>query len=321
VRASTTEMYYGVALIRENAIVPRLHRFLLIPIPYRSCIVAAVLLGAVIAAPVPSPAGATGRGAAAPLLETITIDGTTFAASLPSVVNAGLVKVVLSQDGNTFTAVDISLLKPGVTQAQFTRALHQPASSIEGDLYRFTDTFIGGTGGAMRGVLLRLKPGHYVAYDVESVGTGLPRVGTVFFTVTGSASSAGRTLQPPSIATVQALDGRFVLPPTASSGSRTLKVANLGKFEHHMVLYRVRQGVTFAVAIAALETGKQSAANPPVDYIGYAGVLSPGRVEWSLVTLTPGRYLVASFVTDVRTGKTDASEGMVAGFTVTLPRA
>lgn len=290
----------------------QLRRFLA---PNRLRIVVAALLGAAVLL-APSPTNAMGRDAAAPAPQTLTIHGSTFSADLPVMVTAGLVKVVLLHDGNTFTAVDISRLKAGVTQTQFTAALHQTTSTIEGLLYKLTDAFIGGTGGAMRGVLLRLKPGRYVAYDVESAGSGAPRVGTVFFTVTGKAADTDKTSRPPSIATVQALDGRFVLPPTAAPGLRTLKVYNRGQFAHHMVLYRVRHGVTLATAIKAVETGNQSGAAGPIDYVGYAGVLSPGRAEWSLVTLTPGQYVIASFVMDVRTGQTDASEGMVAGFTV-----
>jgi len=297
--------------------VPRPRRFLHILL--RSCIVVPVLLSVALPIFAPARVKAAVRRAAAPAVETIAIDGATLAIALPSVVNAGLVRVILSRAGDTFTAVDISLLRSGVTQAQFIRALRQPTSSIEGEIYRFTAAFIGGTGGAMRGVVLCLRPGRYAAYDVESVGTGPPRIGTAFFTVRGSAASADKAPSPPSIATVKALDGRFVLPPTTADGLRTLKVSNLGKFAHHMVLYRVHQGATLAAAISALETGKQGATALLIDYVGYAGVLSPGRTEWSLVTLRAGRYLVASFVTDVRTGKTDASEGMVASFTALAP--
>ncbi|MFD1730590.1 hypothetical protein ACFSC4_05150 [Deinococcus malanensis] len=67
-----------------------------------------------------------------------------------------------------------------------------------------------------------------------------------------------------------------------------------------------------------LAAGDQAQGEPPVDFNSYigTGVLSSGKANFVPLTLKPGTYFAACFVTDPATHKPHAMIGMTRFITV-----
>lgn len=110
-----------------------------------------------------------------------------------------------------------------------------------------------------------------------------------------------RSSSPPSPVTIGATEYGFALPDTLPAGSVRLRLVNRGREPHHAVLTRLEAGRT--------------AAEP-----GALGTVMPGDSAEVVVTLEPGRYLVACYL-ESPDGVMHRARGMAREFEVAaLPR-
>ncbi|MEU7530298.1 hypothetical protein AB0A74_31540 [Saccharothrix sp. NPDC042600] len=229
----------------------------------------------------------------------------------PSTIGAGAVTFAVSSSDPAGAWLGLVRLRAGVSRerylADLTRAMGP--DPVEGGRAVARDAeMLGGVAVARTpaAVTIRVSPGDHLLVDFRDVG--LPdladRVRPVRV-VPGHGGGHG-----PADQVVVVLDGRFVAP-AAITGS--VRVVNLSPHVNEAMLMPVRPGTTDA-DLGAFFRG----AGPAPFTGGPTGVvpLSPGRSAVLDADLPAGPYALVTWVTDTRTGRMFAADGMRALVTV-----
>ncbi|MGI5171385.1 hypothetical protein ACQEU3_44250 [Spirillospora sp. CA-253888] len=162
----------------------------------------------------------------------------------------------------------------------------------------------------------RLRPGTYHLIDFKDVGApGLAdkvRTLRVLARPGAPAPASAPTKAGAHIAQVQTAQGpRFRAPGVLRAGD-PIAVSNRSRQFNEAIFMPVREGTTRAQVgafFSALERGEQAPypfAGGPVGMVP----LSPGRTTVLAPGLKPGTYALVTWVTDYRTGRMHAAQGM-----------
>jgi hypothetical protein len=224
---------------------------------------------------------------AASSLPTLTLALTPHTITVGGSEVSGAVNVVSTVTGEANDSPGLFLLAPGVTPAEFGKAISSFGNSTPLDAVDpyGTIVFDGDTNkGTPTTNEVVLQPGTYVALENGS--------GHAVFTVTASASPAAL---PKPGGTVTAIDFAF-------RGASKLHDGELVRFENdgyliHMILFAQAKSVADAKkAEALLLAGKLTSADKKKYGTGvqgmFAGPISHGAVQQEVITEPPGVYII-----------------------------
>jgi len=158
----------------------------------------------------------------------------------------------------------------------------------------------------------KLRPGTYYLIDFKDVGSPGLADKVRKLRVVGGHGGVAVPRAEAEIVQVQTADGpRFRAPAQLRAGA-AVRVTNRSRQFNEAIFMPVREGTTSAqvgVFFAAMEGGPAA----PYPFIGGpVGMvpLSPGRSTVISAELRPGTYALVTWVTDYRTGRMHAAQGM-----------
>jgi hypothetical protein len=256
-----------------------------------------------------APAGAPNSGP-----DTINVPLANRRLNLPTHLAAGANTFRFSTHDLQGHTVLLLRLPEGVTQAQWLEDLH---ATPPGTRYPTTEN----TGGALvvadtaTTVTMVLTPGPYQLFDFFGQGVQDPTPAVRELTVFGDPRHA-RVPAPDSVIVHADVEGkpRFVVPDQLPAHG-TFLVHNGSSGIEEAAFLPLRPDATAADLAAffeAISKGQKPASSPFTG--GAIGVpaLTPGRIAVVHFDAQPGRYALASFVTNPATGNRRAAEGVLS---------
>lgn len=233
----------------------------------------------------------------------------------PTTVEAGLVTLVLDNQGETWHHLQLVKLPAGMTIEQFQAGMTQMQPGAP--LPPWFDE-AGGVNppppGEPARVTQHLDAGEYVVLCFVDTPDRVPHVmkGMIQpLTVTpASVEVAGLPATDLSLTLVDYAFS-FSAPPTA--GTHVIRVENAATQAHEIALFRFEEGKTMDDLMAWAETYEGPA---PVVAAGGVPGMRPGQAVNIEVTLTPGEYVALCFLPDATDGQLHMVHGMVLPFTV-----
>lgn len=270
-----------------------------------------LLMGVVLAACGPAAASTI---APAVNIPQISIKASDYAFEAPAKVEAGLVSITLTNEGQEPHHVQLARLNDGVTQEQFQAALQEsPEAAFP------LVTFAGGAGiidpGNNQQVIVELTPGQYVLLCFVPSHDGMPHLAKGMMApmevVKGSEHADMPEIK--ADATIKLLDFSFALPAEVKAGQQVWKVVNEGKQVHEIAIIKLGDGKTMEDVAAFM---KDPHGMPPFADAGGFQAIDPGDVGWLNLNLQPGSYVALCYVPDPATGHAHMEMGMVMPFTV-----
>lgn len=212
---------------------------------------------------------------------------TDFTFAAPESIPAGLTRVRLVNEGHVGHAALVTHLPEGSSTDAYL------ADARAGAPFPVAATDIGGPGETAAAdssdVILHLTPGRYaiVCWSDDHVKAGMIAPLTVVATGDGE-----ERVEAPPAANVEVLfkDYTFEHATPFQTGRQVLKVRNVGEHPHNLQLYRFEPGKTLQ-DFAAWRRTRQGP--PPATPLGGMDTMAPGREGWIVLTLVPGRYLMA----------------------------
>jgi hypothetical protein len=244
----------------------------------------------------------------------------------PDQIPSGFVQLTLQNEGQEPHEVGLAQLKEGTDEAAFAEELLALLNSTSPGEENFSEAFQTLLGlfaafeggpptagpGQSKSVVVELEPGRYV---LMSLGEGEgPR--TLKF-LEAVAQSGPAPEAPHADQTIRMVDFAFAMPPDISAGAQTWEVVNMGQQIHHMILFKLAPGKTFADLQAFMETEEGA---PPFDETvqldSLAVMMSPGERSFYTLDLPAGEYVATCFVPDHESGAPHIALGMLVPFTV-----
>jgi hypothetical protein len=213
----------------------------------------------------------------------------------PESIPAGWTRVVLQNDSPAPQDIVLVKLAEGRTADDVLAAVTDPEAPIPEwvELY-------GGTAaepGMSSSYLVNLTPGNYVYFSFGEGETPAAAEGLIdTLTVTEADSAAEAVELPQASVAVDLLDFSFAVSDTLPAGEQLFAVTNSGQQPHHLIIFRLREGFTFADFQAFLTSEGEPEGEPPADEAGYSGELSPGVELYFAEDLTPGHYIFICFL-------------------------
>ncbi|MGO9884014.1 MAG: hypothetical protein ACLPV4_13475 [Solirubrobacteraceae bacterium] len=257
----------------------------------------AVLLGVGVAG-----ASSTSTGSALPTL-TLGLNGN--AVTVGGSTASGAVNITTTDTGKPGEPALVRL-NPGISFAQFGQAV-QAVNSHHGDL-NYLDPYAslvydGPEFSGTNTDQVDLQAGNYFALNIGSSGTP-PHTA---FTVSQSASPA--TLPTPG-ATVSSIEFGFTGADVLHDGE-LVRFQNLGFLVHMDVWVRAKNLAAAHTIVALLLAGKDKKVGPKVAtaFGTFAGPVSSGAVQQSVISEKPGWYVQACFM-DTQDGREHTQLGM-----------
>lgn len=249
-------------------------------------------------------------------IPSFTIVAKDYTFTAPQGLHAGLVALKLDNQGSEDHHAQLFRLNDGVTQHQFSDALHEgPDKALA------LGTTAGGPGvvapGGQQEVMLDLPAGQYVMICLVSGPDGHMHAekGMISFFTVDAASGQVQPSQPVADREVNLHDFGFSMPSTLNAGAQTLKVTNDGPQPHEMSLVKLADGKTIDDMRAFMSSGAPEGP-PPFTSVGGMQAIAPHTAGWLKLNLQPGNYVALCFVPDPTSGKAHAELGMVMPFTV-----
>jgi uncharacterized cupredoxin-like copper-binding protein len=277
---------------------------------------ALVLAACSPAAPAAAPSAAPTEPAAEPKsIPEITIDAADFSYAAPESINAGWVRVKLTNSGKEPHHVQFLRLNDDVTLEQFQEALQQdqgPALALVKNMGGVGA--IAPTGSAQ--ALINLTAGDYVLICfVPSPSDHVPHLAKGMIKHIAVQESTGAAAKEPTTdLTVTMKDFLFDLPETLPAGPKIIKVTNRGPEPHELNLLRLAEGKT-------VEDVKQflTAPNgpPPFTPVGGINGLDAGLSGYIEFDFQPGTYVaICNIPSPKAEGHPHSTLGMIKAFTV-----
>lgn len=275
--------------------------------------VMAVLVLTSACAPTPTPTPVPPTATVAPAIPEVTINAADFSYTAPDSINAGWVRIKLTNTGQEPHHVQFLRLNDGVTLAQFQDALKQgpgPALAITKEM--------GGVGAiAPNGsaqVVINLTAGDYVILCfVESPSDHLPHLAKGMVKPISVKASTVSAREPAATAKLVLKDFQFEMFDTLSAGKNVIKVVNEGKEGHEWNLLQLAEGKTLQDVAQFMS---KPAGPPPFLPVGGMNGLAPGSVGYAEIDLKPGKYVAICNIPEPNSGKAHSELGMIKEFTV-----
>ncbi|MGH2584355.1 MAG: hypothetical protein ACRDJE_05520 [Dehalococcoidia bacterium] len=242
----------------------------------------------------------------------------------PATVPTGMVAVRYTNAGSAPLSVTLVQLTEGATVEDLRAAF---ATEGEAAFDRFAAAGLGGPGvfppGAMQEFVHDLAPGAYVIAsfpidEEESGDGGAPDAATLaaLFRPGFTAVPPPTATEPPSSAGTIELGDFFFRAPAIPAGTNTFAVTNAGEQLHHLIVFKLAEGLSFADIEAMFAAGEDPFAAGLLESAPGVSELTPGATAWPTLSFTPGNYAMLCFIEDPATGLEHADLGMVQPFTV-----
>ena len=277
---------------------------------------ALVLAACSPAAPAAAPSAAPTEPAAEPnSIPEITIDAADFSYTAPDSINAGWVRIKLTNGGKEPHHVQFLRLNDDVTLEQFQEALQQGEGAALALVKNMGGVgAIAPTGSAL--AVVNLTAGDYVLICfVPSPSDHVPHLAKGMIKhITVQESTGAAAQEPAADLTVTLKDFLFDLPETLPAGPRIIKVVNNGPEPHELNLLRLEEGKT-------VEDVKQflAAPNGPPPFMPVGGIngLDAGLSGYIEFDFQPGTYVaICNIPSPKAEGHPHSTLGMIKQFTV-----
>jgi hypothetical protein len=132
-----------------------------------------------------------------------------------------------------------------------------------------------------------------------------------------AAAHTSHTAAPPgNVVEFAARDFGFDGPKQVPAGVTELRLANHGRVDHQLALFRMKDGVAAATVLGALQAGGLDAGKQYGAWIAGPNGTAAAHTTSVVTDLQPGKYLVACFIPDEH-GTPHAALGMLTDLTVT----
>jgi hypothetical protein len=238
----------------------------------------------------------------------------------PGTAVAGRTLIAYENTGGELRQSWLVRVPDGVTATDLAGALASPDGTPPA--WFFQGEFVGFPGAVATGqttyAVVDLSPGLYLVVDAPLID-----LLTVVPANEGAATPAA-AVEPPADVEVDLFEYAFRLPETIPAGDHVVKVSNVGREPHELVLAKSPAPIT-TEQVMELIMGGDPAATPAAggpslndleagEIAGF-GTLSPGLTGWTELTLEPGTYVAICFVPGPD-GAPHAAMGMVQVFTV-----
>jgi hypothetical protein len=246
----------------------------------------------------------------------------------PGELAAGRYLVSLTSDGDVASYVNFVQLPAGVSEEDATaQVLETAAQDVPHEGY----VYAGGSYALPNETtwfVVDLAPGDWRLATSYQAGEGGQEIMRLLpLTVTGpSATPAASPVAAQEIPTsvrVELRDTSFQGPgPEVLAGPQLWEITNTGEQPRQVVFWRTPQLVSveqFQQLMTGMMSGTPVPGAPTFDqftWVAYAAILSPGKSVWLEPDLSPGSYLLVSYVLDPKTGQPAFALGMVQPFTV-----
>jgi hypothetical protein len=262
-------------------------------------VIAATTLTTITTAMIPN---ARAHDSALPRL-TVTMTGRSI--TVGGTLQSGAVEVVSTTTREAQGQPLLLRLNPGVTPAQAYAFTGSPAARNLDNISRVgTIVFDAQANRGTSHVQTSLNPGQYVAFDLG--GPNPARAPHTTFTVTPSARPAAL---PTPQATIRAVEFAFHAPRTLHDGE-LVQFQNDGSRIHMIAATLALNAHTARQVLAALRAGNDNQAKRlTIAGTTFAAPLSPGASQQMTINVTPGYWVLASFVA-TKDGREDTRFGM-----------
>lgn len=257
---------------------------------------------------------ACGEAAKAQQVTTVTIKAHDYSYEAPPLIEAGLVSIILENEGQEPHHLQLARLNDGVSVEQFQTALQQ-APEVALALI----TWAGGPGviafGGSQEVTMELTAGTYMLLCFVPSPDGVTHLakGMVASIEVVDTQEQTGVQSPQADATVKLDDFTFVLPEVIEAGPQVWQIDNQGQQPHEISLIKLAEGKTMEDVGAFMVS---PAGPPPFADVGGLQGIDPGESGWVNLNLTPGEYVALCHIPDSASGKPHLELGMVAAFSV-----
>jgi uncharacterized cupredoxin-like copper-binding protein len=232
--------------------------------------------------------------AAAPT-RTMVVSAYEFAFKAPDSIAAGVVTVRLVDHGTMAHQVALARLDDTSSLARVMRTLTDDKVHTSGIRW------VGGVESAIPGessdVTLPLTSGRYIivcAYASDSGPSHVSRGMIRALVVTPGPAVATPSL-PPAPTTIELSDYHFGISAPLHSGKQLVRVVNVGKHHHQLMIGRI---VGNATTEQIMSWDGKSLPAPLQDMSGGVSAMDPGQAANIELDLTPGRYELGCIMTD-----------------------
>lgn len=253
----------------------------------------AAALTSVVSAPAPKP-------------RVVQVTGEDFKFDAPDVIPAGLTEFRFLNKGPALHHMAILRLSGGKTVDDLRAVLANPGP------FPSWVKEVGGPNAAAPGVeanaTLRLEPGNYALICFVDIG-GPPHFAKGMVRALRVVPAKGTPAdRPKADLTVQLVDYNFKLTSPIRAGTRTIRVQNVGKQHHEVVLAQLAPNATAADLMKWLE---KMEGPPPGKPLGGIAGIDPGVSQYFRADFTPGNYALICFLPDTKDGKPHFVHGMI----------
>lgn len=152
--------------------------------------------------------------------------------------------------------------------------------------------------GERNSYLINLPPGEYVylSFGAGEDGPDDAQRGMVNALTVDEAEGDDSAISLPSAdVTVDLVDYAFAISGEIVAGEQMFHVRNVGEEPHHMLFFRLHEGVTYEDFLPFLES-EESAEPPPADYYGGMSDIVPGAEVYFTPEFEPGQYVFICFL-------------------------
>jgi outer membrane protein assembly factor BamE (lipoprotein component of BamABCDE complex) len=249
--------------------------------------------------------------------QSITITAIDYGYAMPTsfALRAGLVDLMLVNNGTQPHQAQLARLNPGVTSTQVVNELVDKRQ--EARAYSLL-TFVGGpdtiSPGDGQAAILHVSAGNYALLCLVTGPDGLPHVDKGMFHFLTVSSAQETQPAPRSSGELVMQDHRYILPTVLTQSiTSTLQVENQGTEPHELNIVRLASGKSAQDILAFFHN---PSGPPPFEEEGGMATLAPGTSGWITVHLEPGHYAALSVVPDPKTGVFQLTQGLLMPFTV-----
>lgn len=224
---------------------------------------------------------------------------------VPETIPAGLQRITIQNNGETWHATIIRRLKNDVTMDEFEAAFQEnPFGSLP------LTVQLGGPDlapGLQSDALFQFEPGDYVVVDNW---TEPPRM-QPFSVIAGDEVADSL---PKAMVTVEMREHEFVMPATIEAGPQWWSFHNTGEAVHQAGIAQLAPDKTVEDIVLWFDTED---GPPPWEDVAFWNVMSPGQQSWGQMDLPPGDYLLLDYLPDfTNEGLPNFMLGMAKEFTV-----
>lgn len=225
----------------------------------------------------------------------------------PDTVAAGLTRVRMKNTSTEEHHVQLIRIEEGHTFDEFRSAV------MEGRFAEPWMIMVGGPNAPPAGgsseTIVELEPGLYGMICFVPGADGVAHVMKGMVRSLAVVPNNGAPAAEPAVDGTLALDEySFAATPALPAGRSTIRVENAGAQPHEVFMARLGEGKTLDDALAWMANMSQPA---PIEFVGGTTVIAPGRVNYLVLDLPPGEYILVCFVPDVNDGRGHLRHGMV----------